>query len=154
MVLLRLAQRLLWNHCERQLSRTYATATDLTYALVGGSYYDQEDNYDRHTLQVGEDQSTDGLSSDKLFAVDLSDEGKLTFQLDSEATKPPLLERTGLDLDEAGSAASNYVVVTRLFPQADTVNSSNTTMNFQFGASDIPRNTPTYGSVSDFDICV
>ena len=37
--------------------------------------------------------------------VDLSDEGKLTFQMDAEATKPPLLERTGLDLDEAGSAA-------------------------------------------------
>ena len=131
---------------------TYATATSLTYNLVGGSYFDQEDNFDRHTLMVGEDKSADGITSDKLYAVDLSDEGKLTFQLDAEATKPPLLERTGLDLDETGSAATNYTVVTRLYPQADTINSSNTNLTFQFGASDIPRNTPTYASAVDFDI--
>lgn len=131
---------------------TYATATGLTYALVGGSYFDQEDNFDRHTLMVGEDNSTDGITSDKLYAIDLADEGKLTFQLDAEATKPPLLERTGLDLDEMGSAAANYTVVTRLFPQADTLNTSDTTMTFQFGASDIPRTTPTYASSVTFDI--
>ena len=54
--------------------------------------------------------------------VSTSDEGKLTFQIDTEATKPPLLERTGIDLDETGSAATNYTVVTRLYPQADTKN--------------------------------
>lgn len=131
---------------------TYTTATNLTYELVGGSYYDQEDNFDKHVLMVGEDQSTDGLTSDKLFAIDLSDEGKLTFQIDTEATKAPLLERTGLDLDEAGSNASDYVVVTRLYPQMDTTNSSDTTINFEFGASDIPRSTPTYASAIVFNM--
>jgi hypothetical protein len=131
---------------------TYANATGLTYALVGGSYYDQEDSYDRHTIMVGEDNTTDGITSDKIYGVDLADEGKIAFQLDTEATKAPLLERTGLDLDEAGSAASNYVVVTRLFPQADTINTSDTTLTFQFGASDIPRNTPTYEAAVTFDI--
>jgi len=131
---------------------TYANATGLTYALVGGSYYDQEDSYDRHTIMVGEDNTTDGITSDKIYGVDLADEGKIAFQLDTEATKAPLLERTGLDLDEAGSAASNYVVVTRLFPQADTINTSDTTLTFQFGASDIPRNTPTYEGAVTFDI--
>ena len=81
---------------------TYATATSLTYNIVSGSYFDQEDNFDRHIQMVGEDNTADGITSDKLYAVDLSDEGKLTFQLDAEATKPPLLERTGLDLDETG----------------------------------------------------
>ena len=130
----------------------YATATSLTYDLTGGSYFDQEDNFDRHTLMVGEDNSGDGITSDKLYGVDLSDEGKLTFELDPKATKPPLLERTGLDLDETGSAATNYMVVTRLFPQADTVNSANTNLTFQFGASDIPRTTPTYASTVNFNI--
>jgi len=130
---------------------TYANATSLTYSLVGGSYYDQEDNFDRHTLMVGEDNSSDGITSDKLYGVDLADEGKLTFQLDTEATKPPILERVGLDLDEAGSAAANYMVVTRIFPQADTTN-SDTAINFQFGASDLPRETPTYASAVTFDI--
>lgn len=131
---------------------TYANAGSLTYALVGGSFYDQEDNYDRHNLMVGEDNSTDGLSSDKLYGVDLADEGKLTFQLDTEATKPPLLERVGLDLDEAGSAVTNYMVVTRLYPQADTKNTSDTTLSFNFGASDIPRATPTYAAAVTFDM--
>ena len=100
---------------------------------------------------VGEDNSSDGITSDKLYGVDLADEGKLTFQLDTEATKPPILERVGLDLDEAGSAAANYMVVTRIFPQADTTN-SDTAINFQFGASDLPRETPTYASAVTFDI--
>ena len=130
---------------------TYTSATDLTYDLVGGSYYDQEDNYDRHTLQVGEDNSDDGLTSDKLYALDLADEGKLTFQLDTEATKPAVLERIGLDLDEAGSAASNYVVVNRIFPQADTKNASKT-LDFRFGASDIPTATPAYGTTQTFNM--
>lgn len=130
---------------------TYANTT-LTYALAGGSYFDQEDNFDRHTLMVGEDNSSDGITSDKLYGVDLSDEGKLAFQLDAEATKPPLLERTGLDLDEAGSAATNYTVVTRLYPQADTTNTADTTLTFQFGASDLPRNTPTFESAVTFNL--
>ena len=45
---------------------TYANAGSLTYQGVGGSYYDQEDNRDRHTVMVGEDQSTDGITSDKI----------------------------------------------------------------------------------------
>ena len=131
---------------------TYATATGLTYDTIGGSFFDQEDNYDRHALMVGEDQSTDGITSDKLYGIDLSDEGKMSFAVDTEATKPPLLERTGLDLDEAGSAATNYTVVNRLYPQADTTNTSDTTLTFEFGASDIPRDTPTYSSAVTFDV--
>ena len=76
----------------------------------------------------------------------------MSFAVDTEATKPPLLERTGLDLDEAGSAATNYTVVTRLYPQADTTNTSDTTLTFEFGASDIPRDTPTYSSAVTFDV--
>ena len=86
---------------------------------------------------VGEDQSTDGLTSDKIYGLDLADNGKLTFQLDSEATKNAVIERTGIDMDEGGSGASNYLVVTRIFPQVDTTNQTDTTMSFEFGASDI-----------------
>ena len=32
------------------------------------------------------------------------------------------------------------------------MNSSNTNLTFQFGASDIPRNTPTYASAVNFDV--
>jgi hypothetical protein len=101
---------------------------------------------------VGETLTADGITSDKLYALDLSDTGTIAFQLDTEATKYPYLERTGIDLDENGLAARQYVVVTRLYPQADTINSADTTMTFEFGASDIPRTTPTYASAVTFDI--
>ena len=131
---------------------TYANAGSLTYDLIGGSYHDQSDNRDRHCLMVGEDQATDGLTSDKIYGIDLSDNGKLTFQLDSEATKPAVIERTGIDMDEGGSGVSNYLVVTRIFPQVDTTNQTDTTMTFEFGASDIPRDLPTYASAVTFDM--
>lgn len=130
---------------------TYATATT-TYQLTGGTYYQQQDSYNRHTLMVGESLSADGITSDKLYGVDLSDAGQIAFQLDTEATKPVYLERTGLDLDESGTAVRDYVVVTRIYPQADTQNTNDTTMLFEFGASDIPRAVPTYSSQVTFDI--
>ena len=130
---------------------TYATSTT-TYALTGGTYYQQQDSFNKHTLMVGESLSADGITSDKLYGVDLSDAGQIAFQLDTEATKPVYLERTGLDLDEGQLTASQYVVVTRIYPQADTINSNDTTMNFEFGASDIPRSTPSYASQVTFNI--
>lgn len=131
---------------------TYVNAGSLTYEGVGGSFYDQEDNRDRHTVMVGEDQSADGITSDKIYGLDDADAGKLTFELDSEATKPAVLERTGLDLDELGTGVSSYLVVTRIYPQADTQNTDNTELTFEFGASDIPKITPTYGSSVTFNV--
>jgi hypothetical protein len=130
---------------------TYATTTS-TYNLVGGSYYGQGDSFDKHSLMVGETLTADGITSDKLYGLDLSDAGQIAFQLDTEATKPILLERTGIDLDEAGLGANQYVVCTRIYPQADTTNIADTTMNFDFGASDIPRALPTYTSSQVFDL--
>jgi hypothetical protein len=130
---------------------TYATSTT-TYALTGGTYYQQSDSFDKHSLMVGETLTADGLTSDKLYGLDLSDEGQIAFQLDTEASKPILLERTGIDLDEAGLGANQYVVCTRIYPQADTVNTADTTLTFEFGASDIPKSTPAYSSSQVFDI--
>jgi hypothetical protein len=133
---------------------TYATATGLTYNLTGGSYYDQQDSFNRHTLMVGEDITADGITSDKLYAIDLSDEGSVAFQIDTEATKPALVERTGIDLDETGTDLSGYKVITAMYPQADTTNTANTQLTVSFGAADLPRNTPTYATSSDFDVAV
>ena len=130
---------------------TYATSTT-TYNLTGGTYYQQQNSFDRHTLMVGETLTADGITSDKLYGIDLSDGGQIAFQLDTEATKPVYLERTGIDLDEAGLGASQYVVCTRIYPQADTQNTNDQTINFEFGASDIPRSTPTYQSLVTFDM--
>ena len=129
---------------------TYATASGLTYALTGGTYYAQEDSFDRHTLMVGEDNSADGITSDKLYALDLSDIGRVAFQLDTEAIKPASVERVGIDLDETKVPLSGYKVVNAIYPQATTTN-SNKSITFTFGASDIPNSDPTYGNSTVFN---
>ena len=131
---------------------TYANAGSLTYQGVGGSYYDQEDNRDRHTVMSGETSTSDGITTDKIYGLDDADNGKISFELDTQATKPAVVERSGLDLDEAGAGVSSYLVVTRIYPQTDTTNTDNTNLAFEFGASDIPRNTPTYASSVTFNI--
>lgn len=130
---------------------TYAGSTG-TYANIGGSYYDQEDSFNRHVLMVGDDDSANSISSAKIYGLDLADEGSMAFNVDTEATKPPFVERIGLDLDEVREPIDGYKVVTRMLPQAATINSSDTTLTIEFGASDIPNNTPTYSTTASFDI--
>lgn len=130
---------------------TFASVTG-TFALTGGSFYSQTNSFDRHTLMVGETLTADGITSDKIYGLDLADTGRISFQLDQEATKPILLERIGLDLDEAGLDASQYVVCTKMYPQVDTDSVTNLLMTFEFGASDIPRDAPTYTSTASFNI--
>ena len=124
---------------------TYANAAaDLTYDAVGGSYLDQEDSFGKHVVMVGKANSSDGITSDKLYVLDLADEGSIGFPMDDEANKAPVLERQGLDLDEAGLPLSGYKVITRLYPQAGTVN-PNKEVTFTFGATDISNLLPNYG---------
>ena len=130
---------------------TYASATG-TYNAIGGTYYDQEDSRNRHTLMVGNIDTANGITSSKLYGLDLSDEGSMAFNVDTEATKPPFVERIGIDLDEIREPLDGYKVVTRMLPQVATRNSTNTTLTVEFGASDLPNNTPTYSTTATFDI--
>ena len=99
---------------------------------------------------VGEDNSADGITSDKLYALDLSDIGRVAFQLDTEAIKPASVERVGIDLDETKVPLSGYKVINAIYPQATTTN-SNKSIVFTFGASDVPNSEPTYGSATTFN---
>ena len=131
---------------------TYATATE-SYATVGGSYFDQNDSFNRHTIMVGGSDTSNNITTEKIYALDGADEGSsVAFDVDTEATKPPFVERVGLDLDEIGTGLDGYKVITRILPQISTENTDNTTITFQFGASDIPNKTPTYDSTQTFDI--
>ena len=130
---------------------TYSASTS-TYDTIGGSYYDQEDSRNRHTLMVGNSDSGNSLSSAKIYGLDLADDGSIAFNVDTEATKPPFVERTGLDLDEINQPIDGYKVITRMLPQIFTKNTSNTNITIEFGASDIPNNTPAYTTSTTFDI--
>ncbi len=126
---------------------TYAGSTGLPYDTTGGSYYDQEDSFNRHVVFVGEDLAADGITSDKIYGLDLSDEGSIAFPLDPEATKGAVFERVGIDLDQAsrGVGVRGYKVLTRIYPQAQT-NNTNKLLTLEFGASDTPSTAPTFSA--------
>ena len=101
---------------------------------------------------VGETDSANGLTSSKIYGVDLADAGKIAADVDAEATKPLFLERVGIDLDEIKEPLDGYKVITRLLPQISTINTDNTNINFSFGASDIPNQLPDYTHNATFNI--
>jgi len=130
-------------------TETYASVT-VNYSQMGGSYFSQESSFDTHVLFVGESDSTDGITSDKLYGLDLSDSNSsLSFPLDLEANKPPFIERVGIDLDEMSSVAG-YKVVTKVYPQVTTSN-ANMKFNFTFGAADLQGSAPVYSATTVFD---
>ena len=91
---------------------------------------------------MGDADSTDGLTSDKLYGLDLSDSNSsLSFPLDLEANSPPFIERVGIDLDEIASV-TGYKVVTKVYPQVTTSN-ANQDFNFTFA-----RPTAVFGSAN------
>jgi len=130
-------------------TNTYATI-NTTYASMGGSYFSQESGYATHVLFVGQSASADGISSDKLYGLDLSDTNtSLSFPLDLEGNRAPLIERVGIDLDEM-SSVSGYKVVTKVYPQVTTDN-ANKQFEFTFGASDLQGSDPVYATAVVFD---
>ena len=131
---------------------TYGTASGLTYNTVGGSYYDQEDSFARHSVFVGPSSSANGITSNKIYVMDLADDGQVSFSYDTEANKPAMLERVGIDLDEAQNELRGYKNISRIYPQAMTKNTDNTTLSFQFGAADVPNGTPNYDNAVTFDL--
>ena len=129
-------------------SATYSN-TSSVYNTIGGTYYTQEAGYDNHSLFVGESNATDGLTSDKLYGLDLSDSGTLSFPLDTEANKSPFLERVGIDLDEL-SPLAGYKVINKIHPQVDTTD-ANKQFTFVFGAADLIGDATKYGAPIVFD---
>jgi len=128
---------------------TYATVTN-SYETNGGTYFSQEAGYDSHTLFAGKSNTPDGISSHKLYGLDLTGSSSmLSAPYDSEANKAPFVERTGIDLDEM-MQISAYKVISRIYPQVYT-ESSNMQFQFKVGASNLQNSVPTYESQVTFD---
>ena len=101
---------------------------------------------------VGNQDTANGITSSKLWALDLADGGSVAFNLDATATKSIVVERVGVfDLDEIRQPLDGYKVVTRMLLKISTEN-NNTQVFFEFGASDIPNQNPNYSSAATFDI--
>ena len=129
---------------------SYATI-NLTYENVGGTYHEQESQYTRYPLMVSRINSADGINSSRLLALDLVDRGTLTQELATDLSTNMLLERVGIDLDEAQLPLSGYKVINRIYPQVSIIN-TNKEMTFRFGAANLPNQLSTYGPDITFNI--
>lgn len=129
---------------------TYATATS-TYDAIGGTYHNQESQYTQYPLMVSRVNTSDGITSSRLLALDNIDKGTLSLAHASDISTEIILERVGIDLDEAQIPLSGYKVITALFPQVSSIN-SDTTVDFHFGAADLPNTVPNYGTATEFAI--
>lgn len=94
---------------------TYGTAT-ATYDGIGGSYLDIDDSHKSTLLFVG--QALPGvISSPAVWGYDPIDGGSLVGPLDPVATAPSWVERTGIDLDDAGAPIASFKTFQSILPQ-------------------------------------
>jgi len=119
-------------------------STDIVYGGpnvigIGGSYKDQDSPFTQHPIVLAKayagGQSTP-LSNSKLFGVDLIDNGSISTAFDSGQSKPPYLERSGLDLDELGISIDGYKTINKILPQIKTENTDKV-FTFTLDADDI-----------------
>lgn len=132
---------------------TYASAdtAGLTYDIVGGSYYDQEDGFGRVPMYTVVADTPNGISVSKIDAMDAADHGsKLALALDTETLTPAWFERIGWGMDEGGSDLRTYYSIRSVSPHV-TVFTPGVTVQGQVGASLLPNAPPTYDPVASFD---
>jgi hypothetical protein len=130
---------------------TYASAT-ASYEDVGGSYQDQEDGGKRVTVCVGDGASAYGLQA-SLYAFDVYGPGSVApYPVDTNATAPVYLERTGLDLDEMGAELRQYKLLRSIYPQARVDTTGGNALLIAAGSSDDPNSdSPTWGDYQPYD---
>ena len=131
-----------------QSTATYATSTQ-TFDTAGGSYQSQASGFDPHTLFVGD--NVEGIADDGLYGLDNADSGTLlSFPMDTGATKAPLLERVGIDLDELVKL-SGYKVINKMYPQIETFNTDKV-FDFSMGGANLLSDTPIYETAVSFNV--
>jgi hypothetical protein len=130
---------------------TYTTVT-APYEAVGGSYQDQEDGGKRVTVCLGDGSAAYGLQP-SLYAFDVFGQGSVApYPVDVNATAPVYLERTGIDLDEAGAELRQYKLLRSIYPQARVDITGGNVLQIAAGSSDDPNgDTPVYSDYQTYD---
>jgi hypothetical protein len=129
---------------------TYATATE-TYAVIGGSYLDQEDGFKRTLAYVGAVSTTYSLAA-SLYAFDLFGAGStVVFGVDANATAPVVIEKTGIDLDDLGKDLRGYATISSIYPQARVDPNATMPMTIWMGSNDYFGRAPIYDQSQIYD---
>uniref|UniRef100_E6VL30 Hypothetical genomic island protein n=1 Tax=Rhodopseudomonas palustris (strain DX-1) TaxID=652103 RepID=E6VL30_RHOPX len=128
---------------------TWANVT-ATWATIGGSWQDLEDGFKRTVVYIGEADPDTGLQA-RVYARDLYGEGSnLTSPVDTIASRPGLLLRDGIDLDEIDAKLDGYKLVQHIWPQG-RLDASATPLTFTVGVTDFPAVAPIFSAPQTYD---
>lgn len=116
-----------------------------TYGDFNTNYVSFEGATPKLSIMLGATDITNGLTESRIYAIDLPTAGLVNLPVSLETLKESYVERVGIDLDESGTAIRNYKIVTALLPQA-AVDSTESTMRWQVGATDLPNSSVVYYS--------
>jgi hypothetical protein len=142
--------------CNVSTTLLYSTASPRTYAGVGGSYYDQEDGGETHTVAVNQPLNTAGsttvLTGNMILGYDFVDRGQLAFEVASDCLSPSFVERTGLPLDthDVGSAPLKVLKEVRAVYPEVTISRA-VTVQLELGGQMTPSGQVFWESPVTFD---
>jgi hypothetical protein len=127
-------------------SLTWANVTS-TWETVGGSWQDLEDGFKRVPIYAGESRSG---QAGRMYARDPYDGGALTSTVNLTASRPGLLIRDGLDLDELDADLRGYKVILGIYPQG-RLSPGAAPLTFTMGVTDYPNVPPVFGTSQTYD---
>ena len=128
---------------------TWANVTS-TWSTSGGSWQDLEDGFKRTMIYVGEADPDSGLQA-RVYARDNYGEGSsLSSAVDTVASRPGLLVRDGIDLDEMDTKLEGYKLLQHIWPQG-RLDPSSAPLSFTVGVTDFPSVPPVFAAPMTYD---
>lgn len=127
---------------------TFERSGTVTYQTMGGSYLDKEDPYKKNLVMVGMADSRYGIGN-RLYVFEPYESGNVSLPVDTYATAPIKLEKTGIDLDEIDAEIRGYKNTVALYPQG-RVSDPDDQILFEVGASDYTDVIPLFQVAQGF----
>lgn len=131
-----------------QSGASWETDQNVTWDDVQGVFLTTEGDSNRHTLFIGRQDVTLGLTASRLYGFDLLDGGLITSGIEPETVKNAMVERTGLDLDALGKNLTQYCHIQAVWPQIVIDHPEDS--YWQFGASDFVNYDPDWSDPLSF----
>lgn len=122
-----------------------------TYQLYNTAYTTfSGDGLPRLSIMLGVYDAPRGLTDSRVYAIDLPTTGLVNLPANLETLKTAYVERSGIDLDTTGASLRSYKMIQSVTPQC-SFDDSTGTFTYEFGAADLPKQTPNYKSKTVFN---
>lgn len=130
-------------------AQAYGDVTE-GYDLAGASYSSFVADSIKIPTMMGVADAGIGTTQTRLYALDATDNPRVTEIAEPEVLVDAYVERIGLDLDEGGTELRTYKTVKQLIPQAEFQGSQGT-MVWQVGSNDLPGQNVSWGPLVTFN---